>query len=106
MEDDLGEFQVVESFDIVIPAGQTSGTATVRFWPVKDDVDEEDETVTLQGSEVVAGDSADSLPVRSASFTIIDDDTRGITLSPAKLAAGTGISMVGRWDVNVFPGPG
>ena len=93
MADDLGEFQVVESFDIVIPAGQTSGNATVRFWPVKDDVDEEDETVTLQGSEVVAGGSQDSLPVRSASFTIIDDDTRGITLSPAKLAAGTGISM-------------
>ena len=93
MEDDLGEFQVVESFDIVIPAGQTSGNATVGFWPVKDDVAEEDETVTLQGSEVVGGGSQDSLPVRSASFTIIDDDTRGITLSPAKLAAGTGISM-------------
>ena len=83
MEDDLDEFQVVESFDIVIPAGQTSGNATVGFWPVKDDVDEEDETVTLQGSEVVAGGSEDSLPVRSASFTIIDDDTRGITTSPA-----------------------
>ena len=83
MADDLGEFQVVESFDIVIPAGQTSGNATVRFWPVKDDVDEEDETVTLQGSEVVAGGSENSLPVRSASFTIIDDDTRGITVSPA-----------------------
>ena len=83
MADDLGEFQVVESFDIVIPAGQTSGNATVRFWPVKDDVDEEDETVTLQGSEVVAGNPEDSLPVRPASFTIIDDDTRGITVSPA-----------------------
>ena len=94
MEDALGEFQVVESFDIVIPAGQTSGNATVGFWPVKDDVDEQDETVTLQGSEVVAGNPEDSLPVRSASFTIIDDDTRGTTLSPAKLAAGTGISMM------------
>ena len=93
MEDDLGDFQDVESFDIVIPAGQTSGTATLRFKTVKDDVDEEDETVTLLGSELVAGDSEDSLPVRSASFTIIDDDTRGITISPAKLAAGTGISM-------------
>ena len=61
---------------------------------MKDDVDEEDETVTLLGSELVAGGSQNSLPVRSASFTIIDDDTRGITLSPAKLAAGTGISMM------------
>ena len=85
MEDALGEFQVVESFDIVIPAGQTSGAATVGFWPVKDDVDEQDETVTLQGSEVVAGNPEDSLPVRPASFTIIDDDTRGITTDPHPL---------------------
>ena len=93
VEDDQGAFLEIESFDIAIPAGQTSGAATLRFTPVKDDVDEEDETVTLLGSELGTVDSADSLPVRSASFTIIDDDTRGITLSPAKLAAGTGISM-------------
>ena len=83
VEDDQGAFQEVESFDIVIPAGQTSGTATLRFKTVNDDVDEEDETVTLLGSELVVGNSADSLPVRSVSFTIIDDDTRGITISPA-----------------------
>ena len=92
VEDDQRAFQEVESFDIAIPAGQTSGNATVRFWPVKDDVDEEDETVTLQGSEVVAGGSADSLPVRSASFTIIDDDTRSITVSPS--SALIGLSLV------------
>ena len=85
MEDDLGDFQDVESFDVVIPAGQTSGNATVRFRPVNDDVDEEDETVTLQGSEVVGRGSEDSLPVRSASFTIEDDDTRGITVAPARV---------------------
>ena len=51
VEDDQGDFGEVESFDIVIPAGQTSGTTTLRFRPVNDDVDEEDETVTLQGSE-------------------------------------------------------
>ena len=83
VEDDQGDFEEVESFDIVIPAGQTSGAATLRFKPVNDDVDEEDETVTLQGSEVVAGGSENSLPVRSASFTIIDDDARGVTVSPA-----------------------
>ena len=94
VEDDQGAFLEIVSFDIAIPAAQTSGAATLRFTPVKDDVDEEDETVTLLGSELGAVDSADSLPVRSASFTIIDDDTRGITLSPAKLAAGTGISMM------------
>ena len=92
VEDDQGDFGEVESFDIVIPAGQTSGTTTLRFRPVNDDVDEEDETVTLLGSELVAGDSADSLPVRSASFTIIDDDTRGITVSPP--SALIGLSLV------------
>ena len=91
--DSQGTFQDVESFDIVIPAGQTSGTATLRFKPVNDDVDEEAETVILQGAEVVASDSDEFLTVNSASFTITDDDTRGITISPAKLAAGTGISM-------------
>ena len=91
--DSQGTFQDVESFDIVVPAGQTSGTTTLRFEPVNDDVDEEDETVTLRGTEVVAADSDKFLTVTSASFTITDNDTRGITLSPAKLAAGTGISM-------------
>ena len=79
--DSQGAFQNVESFDIVIPAGQTSGTTTLRFKPANDDVDEEDETVTLQGTEVVAADSNEFLPVSSASFTITDDDTRGITVS-------------------------
>ena len=85
VEDDQGAFLEIVSFDIAIPAGQTSGAATLRFTPVKDDVDEEDETVTLLGSELGAVDSADSLPVRSASFTIIDDDTRGITTVPDPL---------------------
>ena len=85
VEDDQGDFGEVESFDIVIPAGQTSGTATLRFKPVKDALVEEDETVTLQGSEMVGGGSENSLPVRSTSFTIIDDDARGITVSPASV---------------------
>ena len=88
-----GTFQDVESFDIVIPAGQTSGTTTLRFKPANDDLDEEDETVILQGAEVLASDSDEFLPVNSASFTITDDDTRGITVSPASLATGSGIGM-------------
>ena len=90
--DSQGIFQDVESFDIVIPAGQTSGTTTLRFKPANDDVDEEDETVILQGAEVVASDSDEFLPVRSASFTIIDNDTRGITVSPS--SALSGLSLV------------
>ena len=105
VEDDQGAFQEVESFDIAIPAGQTSGTATLRFRPVKDDVDEEDETVTLMGSELVAGNPEDSLPVRSASFTIIDDDTRGITISPASALIGLSLGRRRRAG-NLLPGPG
>ena len=91
--DSLGAFQDVESFDIVIPRGLTSGTTTLRFKPEDDVVDEESETVILQGTEVVASDSDDLLPVTSTSFTITDNDTRGITVSPSKLAEGVGISM-------------
>ena len=92
--DSQDTFQDVESFDIVIPAGQTSGTTTLRFKPADDDLDEEGETVILQGAEVVASDSDEFLPVNSASFTITDDDTRGITVSPASLATGSGIGMM------------
>ena len=84
--DSQGTFQDVESFDIVIPAGQTSGTTTLRFKPANDDVDEEDETVILQGAEVTTGSSEDALTVGSASFTITDNDTRGISRSKASLA--------------------
>ena len=91
--DSQDTFQDVESFDIVIPAGQTSGTTTLRFKPANDDVDEEAETVILQGAEVVASDSDEFLTINSASFTITDDDTRGITVSPANLATGSGIGM-------------
>ena len=84
--DSQGTFQDVESFDIVIPAGQTSGTTTLRFKPANDDVDEEAETVILQGAEVTTGSSEDALTVGSASFTITDNDTRGISGSKATLA--------------------
>ena len=84
--DAQGTFQDVESFDIVIPAGQTSGTTTLRFKPANDDVDEEAETVILQGTEVTPGSSEDALTVGSASFTITDNDTRGISRSKATLA--------------------
>ena len=86
VKDSQDMFQDVESFDIVIPAGQTSGTTTLRFKPANDDLDEEGETVILQGAEVTTGSSEDALTVGSASFTITDNDTRGISSSKATLA--------------------
>ena len=91
---DRGDFQEVESFEIVIPAGRTSATATLRFRPVNDDVDEDDETVTLRGSVTATGFEENSLSVVPASFTITDDDTRGITVVPASIVtAFTGINL-------------
>ena len=59
---------------VTIRAGRRSGTGTFRLTPVNDDVDEDDETVTVSGS-------TGSLPVTPAAVTIADDDDRGIRLS-------------------------
>ena len=93
VEDSQGTFQEVEYFDIVIPAGRTSGTTTLRFKPADNDIDGEDETVTLQGTELVAADSDEFLPVSSASFTITDDDIRGITITTSIVADSGAIFM-------------
>ena len=93
VEDAQGAFQEVESFEIVIPAGRTSATATLRFRPVNDDVDEDDETVTLRGSVTATGFEENSLSVVPASFTITDDDTRGITVVPASILKSFGLKL-------------
>ena len=100
---DRGDFQEVESFEIVIPAGRTSATATLRFRPVNDDVDEDDETVTLCGSVTATGFEENSLSVVPASFTITDDDTRGITVVPASIVtAFTGINLRENGDPGTY----
>ena len=93
VENSEGRFREVEEFDIVIPAGQISASSTLRFKPADDDIDEGDETVTLQGTELVAADSDEFLPVSSASFTITDDDIRGITVAPSVVANSNAIFM-------------
>ena len=104
--DSQGTFQDVESFDIVIPAGQTSGTTTLRFKPANDDLDEEDETVILQGTEVVAADSDEFLPVK---LRLLHHHRRRhpwhnrFTCEPGHRLWHR---HEGRRDVNVFPGPG
>ena len=82
---DLTDFRAFDDLEVVIPAGQTSGTSTLRFKPENDEIDEDDETVTLGGSVVATSSVDDSLPVVPSSFTIADDDTRGITVVPALL---------------------
>ena len=89
--DPQGTFREVESFDVVIPAGQTSGTTTLRFKPADNDIDNEDKTVSLQGTEVVTADSDQFLTASSTSFTITDDDVVGITVSPESVVTGLGV---------------
>ena len=93
VQDSEGRYQPVQSFLVVIPAGQMSGTTLLRFKPEDDDEDEESETVVLQGTEVTASDSEEGLPVSPVSFTIRDNDTRGITMGPSDVGASTTLDV-------------
>ena len=55
-------------FDLTIPANAERGTATFTLTPVNDDIDEPDETVTVDGS-TTAG-----LDVTETTLTITDND--------------------------------
>ena len=65
----------MNDFTVTIAAEQTSGTGTFTLTPVSDDVDEDNETVSVGGT--VTG-----LTVTAAEVTITDDDERGVTVSP------------------------
>ncbi len=80
-----GDFQAVESFDLMIPANAQSGEVPFRLTPVVDGVIEEDETVTVSGTVPVSS----GLTVESATVTIIDD-ARGVTVSPTELTVDEG----------------
>ena len=102
------DFALVDSFELTIAAGDTSGSATFTLSPVNDDVDEDDEALSITGQAVVGGASLDDLlpppnssatsssdqtsgllvPVTSAALTIEDNDTRGVTIDPTTLTVG------------------
>ena len=68
-------------FTLTIPAESLSATATVTVTPAADREDEFDETVRVSGTA-----AGGLLPVSSELLTIVDDDTRGVTVSPTDLA--------------------
>ena len=78
---DASDFDAIAPFEIVISAGQTSGSQTFQLNAVDDDLDETDETIVLQGG-IADENEADALPVTPVTLTITDDDTRGITVNP------------------------
>ena len=74
---EAGDFTAVANFPLTIPADQTSGTAQFTFEPFDDDVDEGDEIVRVAGTA-----SGTTLTVSGTDLTIIEDDAKGIVLSP------------------------
>ena len=77
------DYESVADFEVTILAGATSGTGTFTLTPVADDVDEEDEGLTLGGS-------VDGLRLSGTALTITDDDTRGVLVSPGTLEVDEG----------------
>ena len=68
------DFSVSTVTPLTIATGQVSGTMTFTLTPVNDDIDEPDETVTVEGSTTPTVD----LDVTGTTVTITDDDaTRG-----------------------------
>ena len=70
---------------LIIPAGEMSGTSKLLLTNLNDDVDDDDETLELNGTT----DNPD-LTVRPGQFVVTDDDTAGITISPNSLTVTEG----------------
>ena len=98
------DYAVVEAFAVTIAAGMVSGSATFALSPVSDEVDEEDETLSLAGQVVEGGTPVpDALPVAGGSVTIADDDTRGVLVSDAALPVVEGES--GSYTIRLTSAP-
>ena len=79
------DYTTVNDFTLTIGAGQMKGTRTFNLIPTDDEVIEGDEMLTVSGSTT-------NLPVDSATVTITDNDTAGVTVSPTALTVTEGSS--------------
>ena len=79
------DFAPVGAITLTIAANQTSGEATFTLSPVNDEIDDNDETVTVSGTTTAIG-----LTVPGTEVTITDDDTRGVTVTPTILVIDEG----------------
>ena len=73
----------MSGFDIDIPAGAKSATGTFKLTPTADAIDETDETVAVSGA------ADNSATVTSATLTLTDDDTAGVTVVESDGATAT-----------------
>ena len=69
---------------LTIKAGESEGTATVVLVPTDDHIDEDDETLEVQGS-TSGSRSGPALAVSGVVVTIRDDDTAGVSVTPTEL---------------------
>ena len=76
---DSGDYEAVDELTITIPATEASGKGTFDLTPVNDDIDDDGEMISVEGA--LAG-----MTVTHATITIVDDDTRGITVVSGEMA--------------------
>ncbi len=84
------DYAPVPSFEISVPAGETTGTATFALAPIQDTLVEGDEGVAIGGA-------ADGLTVFGAGLVLTDDDavpTVRLSASPSLIGEGAGVSAV------------
>ena len=79
------DYALVADLPLTIDAGRTSGTATFTLTPVDDDLDEEDEALTVAGTAAVQ-----NLDVTGTTVTIADNDTRGVLVTSTSLTVPEG----------------
>ena len=81
------DYATVAALPLTIDAGRTSGTATFTLTPVDDDIDEDDEALTVSGTTLVAGLG---LGLTGTTMTIVDNDTRGVVVTPTSVTVPEG----------------
>ena len=81
------DYATVAALPLTIDAGRTSGTATFTLTPVDDDIDEDDEVLTVSGTTMIAGLG---LGLTGTTMTIVDNDTRGVVVIPTSVTVPEG----------------
>ncbi len=76
------DYTMVGSLSITIDAESSSGYLDFTLTPVNDDIDESNETISFDGE-------LEGVTVNGAVITLIDDDTKGVTVS----AASSGLTL-------------
>ena len=72
------DYETIGEVPIIILATEASGTGTFELTPDNDKIDDDDEKISVEGE-------LGEMTVTHAAITIVDDDTRGITVSKATL---------------------